>query len=181
MKILNPNRFPMSCMMKRYVLSVFITSICITLIVSIASANDRSIRKDLKALYARKAELSRNKDIKALIELNTPDYKLILRDGNVMNNQRLEEQLKLFFGLVDRNIRFVHEIKQVNINGNEAVVVVEQKDKRIQRCEDGKLHEVEANVIHRDTWIREANSWKLKMTEEQKQIKLTVDGKPIKS
>ena len=167
--------------MRRYVLSVFITSISITLIVSIASANDRSIRKDLKALYARKAELFRNKDIKALIELNTPDYKLILRDGNIMNNQQLEEQLKLFFGLVDRNIRFVHEIKQININGNEVVVVVEQKDKRIQRFEDGKLHEVEANVIHQDSWIREANIWKLKMTEEQKQIKLTVDGKPIKS
>jgi hypothetical protein len=130
-------------------------------------------------MYAKKAEYSRKKDIRSLLELNTPDYKVMLRDGKTMNNAQLEEQLKLFFRVVVRNIRFDHEIKEIKVNGNEAVVLVEQKDKRVQNFPDGKTHEVEANVIHRDTWIKTANGWKLKLTEEQQQTKLAIDGKPV--
>ena len=144
-----------------------------------AHTYDKGVRKSLKEMYAKKAEYSRKKDIKSLIGLNTPDYKVILRGGKAMNNEQLEEQLKLFFSVVVRNVRFAHEIGEIKVNGKEAVVLVEQKDKRIQKFPDGKPHEVEANVIHRDTWIKTTGGWKLKLTEEQQQLKLTIDGKPV--
>jgi hypothetical protein len=161
---------------RRYTLGVLLVCLSIT---SAAHAYDKSIGKSLKDMYAKKAEYSRKKDIKSLIALNTPDYKVVLRGGKTMNNEQLEEQLKLFFGLVVRNIRFDHEIKGIEVNGDGAVVLVEQKDKRIQKFPDGKPHEVEANVIHRDTWIKTTSGWKLKLTEEQEQTKLTIDGKAV--
>jgi hypothetical protein len=114
------------------------------------------------------------------MRLNTPDYTVILDNGKTMSRQQLEDRLKGYFssGQLVRQISYTYEVKEIKVNGNEAVVLVEQKDKRIQIRRDGKPHEVEANVIHRDTWVRTDEGWKLKLTEELKQTKFTVDGKP---
>jgi hypothetical protein len=53
-----------------------------------------------------------------------------------------------------------------------------QKDHRIQNGPNGKLMEIEANVVHRETWVRRPDGWKLRVTDEGEQTKLLVDGKP---
>jgi ornithine carbamoyltransferase len=77
-----------------------------------------------------------------------------------------------------RQISFTYAVQEVTTDGNEVVVLVEQKDKRIQIRKDGQPHRVEANVIHRDTWVQTAEGWKRRLTEEVKQTKFSVDGKP---
>ena len=144
--------------MRRFARSVAAAAcLGISLFTAVAVADEKRDRKELKTLYAKKAEFSRRQDAKALLELNTEDYMVVLRNGQTMNRRQLEERLKGYFGSgqLVRQISFTYEIKEMKINKDEAVVIVEQKDKRIQlRGEERKPHKVEANVIHKDTWVR---------------------------
>lgn len=158
-------------------------TLCIMVIsITVAFGNDEQrLKKDFKAIYSRQAKLSRKRDVQALMELNTPDYYVKLLNGNSLNRTQLERGMTNFFasGQLVRQISFTYEVQEVTVTGNEAVVLVEQKDKRIQIRKDGQPHRVEANVLHRDTWVQTAEGWKRRLTEEVKQTKFTVDGKPV--
>jgi len=98
-----------------------------------------------------------------------------------LTRAELEDGMTRFFtsGQLVKQIRFSYTVKEVTPQGSDVIVLVEQKDKRIQIRKDGKPHEVEANVIHRDTWVRMPDGWKRKLTEEVRQTKFTVDGKQV--
>src|SRR6266498_938445 len=154
------------------------------IVISITPAfgkDDQRLKKDFKAIYSRQAELSRKRDVKALMELNTPDYSVKLLNGNSISRTQLEQGMTSFFtsGQLVRQISLTYAVLEVTAAGNEVVVLVEQKDQRIQIRKDGKPHKVEANVIHRDTWVQIAEGWKRRLTEEVKQTKFTVEGKPV--
>jgi hypothetical protein len=131
----------------------------------VLAADDHALRQEFKALYARQAELLKQRDVQGWMEFNTPEHSVRLQNGTTLTRAELEEGMTRFFTSGQR--------------GNDVIVLVEQKDKRIQIRKDGKPHEVEANVIHRDTWVRMPDGWKRKLTEEVLQTKFTVDGKRV--
>ena len=164
------------------------TAICLgwIIVLSITQAfggNDKRLKKEIKSLYAKQIEVGKTRDVKAMMEFNTPDYSVKLLNGNKLSRQQLEQGMTRYFtsGQLVRQISFSYKILEITPSGDEVIVLVEQRDKRIQIRRDGKPHQVEANVIHRDTWIKSAESWKRKLTEEIKQTKFTVDGKPVES
>jgi ketosteroid isomerase-like protein len=162
------------------------TAVCfgwlIILSISFAFAgNDKRLKKEIKALYDKQLEVGKRRDVKALMEFNTVNYSVKLLNGNELSRQQIEEGMTRYFasGQLVRQISFTFKILEITPKGDEVIVLVEQRDKRIQIRRDGKPHEVEANVIHRDTWIKSAEGWKRKRTEEIKQTKFTVDGKRV--
>jgi hypothetical protein len=146
-------------------------------------AHDKRLKKEIKALYAKQIEVGKTRDVKAMMEFNTTDYSVKLLNGNKLSRQQLEQGITRYFasGQLIRQISFSYKILEIAPSGDEIIVLVEQRDKRIQIRRDGKPHKVEANVIHRDTWIKRPEGWKRKLTEEIKQTKFTVDGKPVES
>lgn len=136
---------------------------------------------EFRTLYKSRAELSRAGDLAAMMNQTTPDYLVRVQSGQTMTRQQLEERIRAYLSRqLIKQISFEYVVKSVDLRDDRAVVVVEQRDKRIQKRADGKDHEVEANVIHRDTWIKTTTGWKLQLTEEQEQTRFTVDGKPVR-
>lgn len=154
------------------------------IVVSITPAfgvGNKHLKKEFKALYAKQVAVGKSRDVKAIMEFNTPDYSVKLLNGSTLSRKQLEQGMSRYFtsGQLVRQISFSYKILETAINGEEVIVLVEQRDKRIQMRRDGKPHKVEANVIHRDTWIRTAEGWKRRLTEEVKQTKFTVDDKSV--
>jgi len=147
------------------------------------SAYDKRLKKEIKTLYAKQIEVGKTRNVKAMMEFNTTDYSVKLLNGNKLSRQQLEQGITRYFasGQLVRQISFSYKILEITPSIDGVVVLVEQRDKRIQIRRDGKPHEVEANVIHRDTWIKRPEGWKRKLTEEIRQTKFTVDGKPVES
>jgi hypothetical protein len=147
------------------------------------AGNDKRLKKEIRSLYAKQIEVGKTRDVKAMMEFNTTDYWVKLLNGNKLSRQQLEQGMTRYFtsGQLVRQISFTYKILEITPRGDEVIVLVEQRDKRIQIRRDGKPHQIEANVIHRDTWIKSAEGWKRKLTEEIKQTKFTVDGKPVES
>jgi hypothetical protein len=141
---------------------------------------DDGVKKEFETMYARQAELTKKRDLKGLMEFNAPEHSVKLLNGKSFSRDDLEKRLTYFFtsGILVRQISFTYTVTEVTTKENEAVVLVEQKDKRVQ-VRDGKEHEIEADVIHRDTWKKTPQGWKRRLTEEVKQTKFTVDGKPV--
>jgi len=145
------------------------------------AADDHTLRQEFKTLYARQAELLKRRDVTGWMEFNTSEHSVRLKNGTTLTRAELEEGMTHFFtsGQLVKQVSFSYTVKEVTPQGSDVIVLVEQKDKRIQIRKDGKPHEVEANVIHRDTWVRMPDGWKRKLTEEVRQTKFTVDGKHV--
>jgi peptidase M1-like protein len=143
--------------------------------------DNKRLRKEFTALYARQVAVGKTRDVKAIMEFNTVDYSVKLLNGNTVSRQQLEQGMSRYFtsGQLVRQISFGYRILETTVNGEEVIVLVEQRDRRIQMRRDGKPHKVEANVIHRDTWIKTSEGWKRRLTEEVKQTRFTVDDKPV--
>ncbi len=139
------------------------------------------LKGEFKALYERQAELLKKRDVRGFMEFNAPDYSVRLKNGTTLTREQLETGMSDFFtsGKLVRQIRFGYKLKEATARGDTAMVLVEQKDKRVQIRRDGKPHEVEANVIHRETWVRTPEGWRRVLTEEVKQTRFTVDGKSV--
>jgi hypothetical protein len=161
--------------------AAFVLCILAASIAQAAGPDRHALENEFKALYERQAELLKQRDVKGWMEFNAPDHSIHLLNGKSISREELEQGMTRFFtsGQLVKQIRFSYTVKEITLRGDEALVLVEQKDKRIQIRKDGNPHEVEANVIHRDTWTRMPEGWKRRLTEEVRQTKFTVDGKRV--
>ncbi|MGH9875148.1 MAG: hypothetical protein ACRD9S_22055 [Pyrinomonadaceae bacterium] len=167
--------------MKRSKSVLLVSCVVIVSITSAFGGDNKRLKREIKALYAKQVEIGNKRDVKAIMEFNTPDYSVKLLNGNTLSRKQLEQAMTRYFtsGQLVRQISFGYRVLGITVNGEDVIVLVEQKDKRIQMRRDGNPHKVEANVIHRDTWIKTTEGWKRRLTEEVQQTKFTVDGKPV--
>ncbi len=134
---------------------------------------------EFRTLYKQRASVAKDGRLAAFLNETTDDYVVRLQTGQPMTRRQLAERLENYFrDQFVNQLSFAYVVRCLDVRRGEAVVEVEQQDKRIQRRRDGKDHLVEANVIHTDTWIKTPMGWKLKFTQEGKQLKFTVDGTP---
>lgn len=167
--------------MKRLAAAVCSAGIILVSLSPAFCLNHKRLKNEFKTLYAKQIAVGKTRDVKAMMEFNTTDYSVKLLNGNKLTRQQLEQGMTRYFasGQLVRQINFSYKILGITPSSDEVIVLVEQRDKRIQIRRDGKPHQVEANVIHRDTWIKTPDGWKRRLTEEIEQTKFTVDGKPV--
>jgi len=134
---------------------------------------------EFRRLYEQRASIATERRLAEFMAETTDDYVVRLENGQTMTRDQLSKRLEAYFAqqLVEQ-VSFDYVVRHVDVRGDQAIVEVEQRDKRIQRRSDGLNHLVEANVIHTDTWIKTPAGWKLQLTQEGKQLLFTVDGKP---
>jgi len=140
--------------------------------------SDEPLRKELKGLYAKLADSGKHKDVAAYMELNGPDYYVVLLNGDSLNRVQFENGMRHFFTsrLFVRQLDLDYKIRNVTPTADGAVVLVEQRDKRVQIQHDGKPHHVKSHVLHQDTWLRTAVGLRRSATLELRELKFRVDG-----
>jgi len=149
---------------------------------STASPNGAAaLERELTALYARQADAVMAQDAAALMSFNAPDHQVKLLDGDSVSRAKLEEGLTAFYasGRLVRELSFSFDLLDVAPRGDDVITLVEQKDHRVQLRSDEKPHEIDARVLHRDSWRKTPEGWKRYLTEEVLEVRFTVDGVPI--
>jgi hypothetical protein len=158
-------------------LSMRFIATCI--IVLAVGCSRQNTTEEFDAIYAQRAQWVRSRSVTALLADMSPDYSIRLANGQTMSREQVEERWKFYYDKVlVRHIRFANVVQGLKHHGDSVTVTVEQQDHRLQNGPNGKQMEVEANVLHDETWIRRPEGWKLQMTMEGKQTKLLIDGKP---
>jgi hypothetical protein len=69
-------------------------------------------------------------------------------------------------------------IDTINVNGNEATVMTSQNFARLVTDAKGVQHHVVSNTVHRETWVKTPQGWKVRLVEEM-EPKVKVDGKSV--
>jgi hypothetical protein len=149
-------------------------------LLSCASITSRtSGLSELRDIYAQRASWVKSRNVTALFAQMTPDYSIRLTDGQTMSLADIRERWAFYYDKVlIQHIHFINDVQQIRSFGDSAVVTLEQKDRRTQNGPDGKPMEVEANVIHTESWIRTPDGWKLRFTQEGRQTRFLINGVP---
>jgi hypothetical protein len=119
-------------------------------------------------------------------ENTTPDYRLKAPQGQLTHQERID-RLKAGnypWGPLrdDRPTIIKVTIDKLTVQGDEAMASISQSrtvtDPKVTGDATGKPHEMVTHATSRDTWVKTAMGWKLKL-QEVLDNKLTLDGKPF--
>jgi hypothetical protein len=142
----------------------------------VRAALEETIRKELKANYAKIVEGFKKGDPAVWEEFLVTDFKLMLFNGSVQDRQwvvgYVRNNAKTF-----KVLKLSMIIKELKIEGDDATAVVEQKSSRTFNDEKGKTHRLDVGALQRETWTKTSGGWKLKSVEEWKLLYLLKDGK----
>lgn len=75
--------------------------------------------------------------------------------------------------------RSTSSIDDLKVTGNEAVVTLTHLALRTLTDAEDKPHTIKNRVVHQETWVRMRERWKIRRSEETKQVYLLRDGKPV--
>ena len=136
------------------------------------------VKRELEATFAARMHAFEAKDYATLMAQVSPQYTAVRPDGTMMNRDDIA-------GYIRNNLdRWVRIVRQSNVieglrlddKGN-AVAEMRQNLARIQIV-DGKEVLVESGVLQTETWTPSANGWQLLNVKDEREKKLSVDGKP---
>ena len=159
-------------------------SVCLIAMLAIGSASvivradvEDNIRKELKANYAKIVKGFKRNDPAVWEGFLIPDFKLKLFSGSVQDRSwvvnYIRNNAKTF-----KVLKLSMVIKELKVEEDDALAVVEQKSSRTFIDEQGNGHRLDIGALQRETWTRTPDGWKLKSVEEWKVLYLLKDGKP---
>ncbi len=145
------------------------------------SENERAVRKELEARYARVVEAYRRKDIAAFMADKTPDFTGRSLSGKMGTREQVEAGVKQRMERILRLNYLRIRIHKLTVRGDQAEAITSQEFSRVVADPQGREHTVVGKgTMHRDTWVRTADGWKMKRVEELKQGHETVDGQLVR-
>jgi hypothetical protein len=149
-------------------------------------ANDRAVRQEIQAIYARYIQANKAKDpgsfLQFLDQKVTPDFVATDLRGAHTRQQLMDELKGGQSWEPARSIRL--HIDHLAVQGNEAIATVSgvavRDSRNPKRTGDpsGKPHRFVTRTTRRDTWVKTPAGWKVKRDEELS-VKLTRDGQPF--
>lgn len=139
---------------------------------------EESVRKELRSNYARIVKGFKNNDPAVWEGFLVPEFTLKLFNGSVQDRRwvvnYVRNNAKTF-----KVKKLSMTIKELKIEGDDVVAVVEQKSSRTFNDEQGKPHRLDVGALQRETWTRTPVGWLLKSVEEWKVLYVLRDGKPM--
>lgn len=141
----------------------------------------QTVRKELEAMYATQDEAIRKSDFKAFISTLAPDYSIKMLSGDVFNREQVEGFVKADMAKTKSVEKSLSSIDSLTVSNNQAVVIVTHEASRVLDDAQGQPHKWENKVVHKETWTKTTEGWKIQHLEELKQIYLLRDGKPLRS
>jgi hypothetical protein len=166
--------------LKRHLFVSLATILTIGLVsVLVRADSEESVRKELKSNYIKIVKGFKKNDPAVWEGFLTPDFKLKLFNGSVQDRQWVVNYVRnnaRTFKVLKLNMT----IKELKIEGDDAIAVVEQKSSRSFNDEKGTSHQLDVGALQRETWTRTSSGWRLKSVEEWKVLYLLNDGRPLK-
>jgi hypothetical protein len=145
-----------------------------------AAVNRAAVKRELEATFAARMHAFEVKDYATIMAQVSPQFTAVRPDGSTMNRDDIA-------GYIRKNLdRWVRIVRQSNVierlrlddKGN-AVADMRQKLGRIQIV-DGKEVLVETEVLQTETWTPTPTGWKLLKVRDERDKKLSLDGKPVR-
>ena len=119
-------------------------------------------------------------DADRVMRLRHPEFHTISPDGKVNNREQMYERTRAFIARIERFDALSETIVDLELDGDTARAIVDQRTVRQQRLDDGALHEVRTTVIQRESWKRTPEGWLLWQVDGVKPGTTLVDGKPFR-
>ena len=149
-----------------------------------AACTEMSVRdtdpvwRQIDAQYARLADAMRRKDVDALFALYTPDYRVVMGNGEVWSRERSLEYQRAILARVRETHHISNTIVRLTTCGDHARATVLQQWYRTQDMA-GAARRVETNAVQDEHWMRTAEGWKRGDISEISRGASFVDGKRV--
>ena len=137
------------------------------------------VRAELEKTFAERARVVKNRDAEGQIAQVSPDYLGQKIDGSPLTYQGLVEYMRAGTGQWVEALSISFTIDGFTLKGHEAAVDARQRHTRTQRLGDGLVHLVETGVLQREIWVRTAQGWRLKSTDNFRERFVKVDGRLV--
>jgi ketosteroid isomerase-like protein len=134
--------------------------------------------RQIDAQYARLADAMRRKDVDALFALYTPDYHVVMGNGEVWSRERSLEYQRAGLARVRETHHISNTIVHLAACGDHATATVLQQWYRTQDMA-GAARRVETNAVQDEHWTRTADGWKRGDIGEIGRGANFVDGKRV--
>ena len=155
-----------------------------TAIPSTASiADDAAIKREIQAKYQAMADSIRHKDPSAMMKCLAPDFTNVDEHGNKSGRAQFEKQMAQMMSTIKRVDRISFDVAKLTVKGSEAVADCHSKflmqtvDTQGTMGPKGRHHQIEADMVDKETWVKSGKTWLLKSSATQAGGKFLVDGK----
>jgi len=138
----------------------------------------KPVRSALEEQYAKISEVTRKKDLVALLALRTPDFTVKTAKGETWSYEQSADYVKRGFEQVQSIVSLSFTIGTISVSGNEAAAIIHQQWARMQMMK-GKLRRVDTSAVQRETWINTPEGWRLKLIDDVHPGAWFVDGKRV--
>ncbi len=137
-----------------------------------------SVRAELEATFAARMRAYQAEDLATLVGQIAPDYVAVRPDGSRMSRDDLAGYIRRNLERWVRITRWSNDIESLRMDGGNAVVDMRQRVARIQIV-DGREAEVESRVLQTETWTPTPEGWKLLSVRNERDMSVTIDGRPV--
>ena len=142
-----------------------------------AQSGKTADRKEIEGDYARSCKAMKQKDIKPLFALMTKDATFKERNGKITSRSELEAMMKQMFTMLTYT-EITPKATKWAWQNSAALVDMTTKSAGKMKTPDGKTHAVTYVSKSRDTWVKQADGWRLQQIEAVSET-MTVDDKPV--
>lgn len=145
-----------------------------------ATADDAATKKAIDKQYSKIAQAVRNKKLKSLDTVFTPDYTVKTPEGQVITYQQLQANLGLRLSFLQKITDASAKISKLSVKGKEAVADVTQSFSGViaDPQTQGKVHKIVSSSRYKDTWIKSGDTWQCKRGEIVS-TSMSMDGKKV--
>jgi hypothetical protein len=144
----------------------------------IAVSDTSRVWREIDAQYYRLADAMRRSDVDAIFALYTPDYHVVMGNGEVWSRERSLQYQRNGLALVRETHHVSNSIVRLTTCGGHATATVLQQWYRSQMLA-GTLRRVETNAVQDEHWTLTPDGWKRGNIEEIRRGASFVDGKRV--
>ena len=145
---------------------------------AVSASHLAQVRSDLEATFAARHRAYEAKDFATLVNQISPDYLAVRPDGSRMTRADLANYIRRNLDRWVRITSWSNRIENLRLQRNKAVADMRQRVARIQIV-DGREALVESAVLQTETWVSTPAGWKLLAVRNEREMTLTIDGRPV--
>jgi hypothetical protein len=133
-------------------------------------------RSALIEAYRIQDEAIRRSDAPTFLATLAPDYEVHLRNGVKLSRAQVATAITNDMARTRSVESAKSDLDVIDIRGDTAVVTVKHQTIRTVEDAAGQPRRWESGVVHKETWIRMRDGWRIRRLEEKEQLYLRRDG-----
>ncbi|HEX5082166.1 MAG TPA: DUF2846 domain-containing protein [Blastocatellia bacterium] len=142
------------------------------------SLDKEQARKELEVVFAERNDAIQKGDKEKSRKFLSPDCVFKVPGGKTLTMPDVEKLALRDTGRSDPREEYM--IEEVEVKNGAALVKVRHKESYKQRFRNGDTGEVAATYKRRETWVKTAEGWRLKLVDNMAYGDATLNGKPVK-